>query len=133
MTNQEERRSSERATVMLSAVVAQPTGSAQVRMANLSREGAAVIGPELAQYTKVVLRRDGKDVAGRVVWVDGSCSGLRFEQPTELDSMLPRISKRRPALHTRPGRPGLKCAPLSPADRMILERWATAGACAVGD
>lgn len=133
MTNQNERRCSERAAVMLSATLEQRTGCAQVRMSNLSSDGAAVVGVPLAPYSKVVLRRDGKDVASRVVWSNGSFCGLRFEQPTAIDSMLSQVAVRRPAHRPRPGRPGLKCAPLSEADRLVLERWCTAGLSALGD
>jgi len=132
MANHNERRCSERATVMLSATVEQAADRAQVRLSNLSREGATVVGPALAQYSKVMLERDGRSVPSRVIWAEGSRSGLRFEQPTELESMLPRIARRRPASRAQPRRPGLRCAPLSEADRLVLERWATSGA-ALGD
>jgi hypothetical protein len=133
MTNQNDRRCSERSSVMLSATLEQRAACAQVRLSNLSREGAAIIGSPLAPYSRVVLRREGSQVASRVMWVDGSSSGVRFEQPTELESLLPRISRRRPSHALRPGRPGLKCAPLSDADRLVLERWSTAGTSAPGD
>lgn len=127
MTIQNERRCGERATVMLSATVEQRTGRAQVRLSSLSREGAAVVGAALSPYSKVTLEREGRTLESRVMWVKGRCSGLRFDQPAELETLLPRIAPRRKAIGPRQGRPGLKCAPLSQADRMLLERWGTSG------
>jgi hypothetical protein len=118
---------------MLSATLEQSGQTASTRLANLSAEGALVIGPALSDGTSVLLQRNGTDVRGSVTWARGNQSGLKFEEEVDVGSALRTIPapSRRAAMRTR--RPGLKCIPLSETERATLDRWINTGARALGD
>ena len=106
MTNDNERRCSERAAVMLSATLSNAPAAPRSAMSNLSSEGAAVVGAPLAALFEGGAAPRRKDIASRVVWVDGRFCGLRFEQPTAIDSMLPTSNRATAGASSPPGAPG---------------------------
>ena len=63
-----ERRRTDRVKVMLSATVEQGGEATPSRLANLSADGALVIGPALSERDPVLLQRNGTDVRGSVTW-----------------------------------------------------------------
>ena len=133
MTSSVERRSTERVKVMLSATLEQSGQATPTRLANLSQDGALVIGLELSDGTDVLLQRNGTNVRSSVTWARGNQCGLKFEEAVDVGSALRTIPSpsRKPAPRTR--RPGLKCIPLTEAERATLDRWINTGARALGD
>jgi hypothetical protein len=122
-----DRRRSERVKVMLSATVEKAGCAEPTRLANLSPDGALLIGPGLESGTPVLLQRNGTDVRGSVTWSKGNESGLRFEEAFDVAAALRaiRVRKRHDAPRSR--RPGLKCAPMSDAEKANYERWLNTG------
>lgn len=125
-----ERRSTERSRVMLSALVEKEGAPEPMKVLNLSEGGALVLGSRLTEGTSVMLRREGTDVRGYVAWVRGEECGLRFERPVNVRSVLRTIPTPRAAFNQRTRRPGLKAVPLSNAEISLLDTWVTRGATA---
>lgn len=128
-----ERRSTERVKVMLSATLERAGEATPTRLANLSPDGALVIGAGLSDGTSVLLHRNGTEVRSSVTWTRDNQCGLKFEETVDVGSALRTIPSpsRKTAPRTR--RPGLKCVPLSEAERATLDRWINTGARALGD
>jgi PilZ domain len=139
MVSQIERRGSDRAKVMLSAMIEQGPTSITSRIVNLSSEGALVLGAELAQGATVRLRRNGLEVSCRVKWRKKGECGLEFERPIDPQTVLRTISKprRSQVIQARPAkrstRPGLRCVPMTEAERASFATWATEGKRLLGD
>lgn len=133
MITRVERRRTDRVKVMLSATVEQGGEATPSRLANLSADGALVIGPALSDGTQVLLQRNGTDVRGSVTWVRDNQSGLSFERTVDVESALRTIPRPARKAQARTRRPGLKCVPLSEAEIATLDRWINTGARALGD
>lgn len=133
MITRVERRRTDRVKVMLSATVEQGGEATPSRLANLSADGALVIGPALSDGTQVLLQRNGTDVRGSVTWVRDNQSGLSFERTVDVESALRTIPRPARKAQAPTRRPGLKCVPLSEAEIATLDRWINTGARALGD
>ena len=133
MISSVERRRTERVKVMLSATVEQAGEATLTRLANLSADGALLVGPELSDGTDVLLQRNGTDVRSSVTWARGNQCGLKFEETVDVGSALRTIPTPSRKAMPRTRRPGLKCVPLSEAERATLDRWINTGARALGD
>lgn len=127
MINLVERRSNERVKVMLSATVAQDGAASPARLANLSAEGALVIGTSLTDGTPVLLQRNGADVRGSVTWASGNRCGVKFHDVLDVGAALRTIRKPRAKSATPKRRPGLKCIPLTQAEKINFDRWVNIG------
>ena len=122
-----DRRRSERVKVMLSATVEKAGKAEPTRLANVSADGALLVGPALPRGTPVLLQRNGTDVRGSVTWSNGNESGLQFEQDFDVASALRTIAARKRFDTPRSRRPGLKCVPMSEAEKATYERWLNTG------
>lgn len=116
---------------MLSVSVAGSSRPADGRLANLSPEGACVVGPSLSEGTPILLQRNGMEMPGHVTWSAGEQSGVCFAEPLKPESILRPVAVPKQRFSYVSRRPGLKCRPLSKADIALLERSATAGRCLV--
>lgn len=123
-----QNRRHSRSNVMLKATLELPGSSLTVILRNLSQEGALVEGDTLpAEGTRVLFHRQGLSVPGRIAWTRRSHAGLQFDFPLfprELLRHVPEPDRKLPPLEFKK-RPGFKAKPLTPAERMMIERWAT--------
>jgi hypothetical protein len=114
---------------MLTAMIEQGPTSIASRIVNLSADGALVLGAELAQGATVRLRRNGLEVSCIVKWRKNRECGLEFERPIDPQQVLRSIARPRKRAEIAPSkRPGLRCVPMSEAERTAFSRWATEGA-----
>lgn len=127
MEDKLDRRRAERSKVMLVAGLERGKSEETLRIANLSPEGALVLGCPGPRGTIVRIRRGNLELTARVAWTGQQKSGLSFDQPTEVAAMLRPISTPRHSSPRPSRRPGLKPVPLTDADRRFLERWASEG------
>jgi len=114
---------------MFKATLETSLASIPVMLRNLSQEGALIRGEELPEEgSRVLFHRDGLSVPSRVAWSHCGHAGLEFDFPLYPKEMLRHVPEpqRRPELPIK-RRPGLACKPLSPAERAMIERWATEG------
>lgn len=129
------QRRSRRSNVMLQATLEFPGGPVTVVLRNLSQDGALVRGCDLpGAGARVLFHRQGLSVPSRIAWVHGEHAGLAFDSrlfPREMMRHIPPAEAKPPPDIKR--RPGLAPQPLTPAERMLLERWATDSSYALGD
>jgi hypothetical protein len=120
---------------MLKATLATPDASLAVTLRNLSCEGALVQGEGLPEAgTRVLFHRQGLSVPSRVAWSHAGHAGLAFEFPLFPGEMLrhvPTVGRKPPPPIKK--RPGFASKPLSEAERLMIERWATEGTNALGE
>jgi hypothetical protein len=122
-------RRSNRSPVLLSAKVELDGAEVPVILRNLSSEGALIEGaklPEEGATTK--FRRNELTIKGRIVWVEGRYAGVMFDRQLDREELLRHVPKPRHRPEPQFRRPGLACAPLSEADRKMIQLWGTPGA-----
>lgn len=126
-----------RSNVLLKATLESPGGSLPVVLRNLSQEGALVQGEELpGEGSRVLFHRQGLSVPSRVAWSHSNYAGLEFDFPLfprELLRHVPAPDRKPPPPVPMKRRPGFDAKPLSPAERQMIEQWATEGATRVGE
>lgn len=129
------QRRSRRSNVMLQATLEVPGASLTVVLCNLSHDGALVRGTGLPDAgTRVLFHRQGLSVPSRIAWLHGEHAGVAFDSrlfPKEMMRHIPPPEAKSPPDIKR--RPGLAPQPLTPAERMLIERWAAESACPLGD
>lgn len=131
-----QNRRSRRSNVLLKATLEVPGDSLPVVLRNLSQEGALVQGESLPEAgTRVLFHRQGLSVPSRIAWSHCGHAGLEFEFPLFPGEMLrhiPSSAARGPSVPVK-RRPGLAAQPLTQAERLLIERWATEGANRLGE
>jgi hypothetical protein len=130
-----QNRRHRRSNVMLKATLETPGASVPVMLRNLSQEGALVKAEGLPEEgSRVLFHRDGLSVPSRIAWSHCGHAGIAFDFPLYPKEMLRHVPERqpKPALPIK-RRPGLACKPLTPAERALIERWATEGASKLGE
>lgn len=122
-----QNRRSRRSNVMLTATLESPGSSVSVTLRNLSQEGALVQGKGLPDVgARVLFHRQGLSVPSRVAWTHASCAGVEFEYPLYPRELLRHVPEREHKMQPPiKRRPGLSAKPLTDAERLIIERWAT--------
>lgn len=123
-----ESRRHQRSNVLLTAALEMGDMSLPVTLRNLSNDGALVQGAELpAEAQHVIFHRQGLSIRGYVAWTHGEFAGISFESPLSPSELLRNIPA--PARRLVPPpvkrRPGFTSMPLTPAERALIERWAT--------
>ena len=118
---------------MLTARIEEGERSCDARVANVSAGGAMVAGPKLEAGASVKMQRAGVDLPGKVIWASLGVAGLAFDGHVDHSALLRPVPKPRQRITVRPRRPGLRCAPLSDAEKAFLTRWSTAGNFRFGD
>ena len=124
-----DERRSDRANVILTAVIEHSQDRIPVRIRNLSEHGALVVGDGLpAADTDITFRCNGQAVEGWVVWSQGERAGIMFGKPTRLDALTKReqrqgieITKDTREISVR--RPGFRGNQLSDEEHKIVEEW----------
>lgn len=125
-----DERRSPRANVILTATVEGSAGCrAQVRIANLSANGAMVIGKGVpSRESEIIFRCNGLDINGWVTWLDGDRAGIQFAEPIEPEA-LSRKDKGPPVMTVKDERkldfrrPGFRGNQMSQEERQAVEDW----------
>ena len=121
-----QNRRSNRSPVLLSAKVELDGAEVPVILRNLSSNGALIEGAQLPREgTTTKFHRNELTVEGRIVWVEGRYAGVAFDRQLEPEELLRHVPKPRQRVESHFRRPGLACAPLSEADRKMIQMWAT--------
>ena len=124
-----QNRRSRRSNVLLKATLEVPGASLPVVLRNLSQDGALIQGEGFPEEgARVLFHRQGLSVPSRVAWTHSNYAGIEFEFPLFPKEMLRHV----PTMDRKPlqpppikRRPGLAPRPLSSAERMLIEQWAT--------
>jgi hypothetical protein len=124
-------RRSRRSPVLLAATVEVGGTVHNVKLRNLSAEGALVEGAEnLPEYAAITFCRKDLRVRARIAWVQGKYAGIAFDKPLEPTEVLRHIPRREskslPAKLF--ARPAVSRHNLSEGDRQWIQDWMTANA-----
>ena len=117
-------RRSRRSNVLLAASIEGSGGLVQVKLRNLSADGALIEGAELPpEGSEVLFRRNDLAVLGRIAWVSGNQAGVAFAQELQPQDVLRNIPKPSPKSLPDFKRPGLTGRPLTPAEQRLIKQW----------
>jgi hypothetical protein len=133
-SNMTQNRRTRRSPVLLAASVEVAGVVTMVKLRNLSEDGALIEGDRLPlEGSTTFFQRNDLRIKSRVAWVHGTLAGLAFNRPLQKEQVLRNIPSPRPQLRPEFRRPGLVCRPLSPEERILLERWMTDSPVRPGD
>ena len=120
---------------MLMTATLELSGAAvQVKLRNLSAEGALIEGKNLpVEGSKVLFKRLELSVAGRIAWVTAGRAGVTFDEKLEPEQMLHHIPMPKPRVTPDFRRPGLGARRLSPEERLAGEAWVGQASDRLGD
>lgn len=117
-SNTPKSRRSQRSNVLMTASVQSASGELDVKLRNLSEDGALVEAASLPPEGSAVIFRRGELVAeGRIAWVRGKRAGIAFDEKLSPEAVLRHIPFRKPRAAPDFRRPGLATALLSKGER----------------
>lgn len=124
-SSQVQNRRQRRANVLLTAVVELSGQVSDVKLRNLSADGALVEGNRLpAEGAEITFRRAELSVSGKVVWVSGNRAGIQFHETLSPEALLRHVPTPKPRVLPSFRRPGLVSRPLSSTEQKEFEqRW----------
>ncbi|HEX4761221.1 MAG TPA: PilZ domain-containing protein [Sphingomicrobium sp.] len=126
-SNIPQNRRTRRSPVLLSASVEVAGVPEQVKLRNLSEEGALIEGERLPlEGAMTYFQRNDLRLKGRVVWVEGRFAGVAFNRPLKPEEVLRNVPKPKQRANADFRRPGLACRPLTDDERKMVERWMVA-------
>ena len=117
-------RRSPRSNVLLSATVELGSASFQVKLRNLSEQGALIEGKDLPlEGCEVIFKRNDLSVPGRIAWVNGAQAGIAFSSPLATQDVLRNVPQPKPRIRPDFKRPPLNPKTLSPHEQAAMEHW----------
>ncbi len=120
-------RRSRRSPVLLAASIDVSGVSHQVKLRNLSKDGALIEGDCLpVEGSSTLFRRNDLCVNASVAWVEGRFAGIAFERHLDKDEVLRNVPRPRARIQPEFRRPGLACRPLTADERRMVEQWVAA-------
>lgn len=122
-----QNRRSRRSPVFLAASIEVAGIPQQVKLRNLSEEGALIEGERLPlEGTTTFFQRNDLRVKSKVIWVHGRFAGVAFARTLKSDEVLRYVPQPRQKLGADFRRPGLACRPLTDQERQMVEKWMVA-------
>jgi hypothetical protein len=127
MADSAHNRRNKRSLVLLAAKVITAKGAVDVRLRNLSQNGALLEAERPpAVGTELLFERGETRVDGRVAWSENGRFGVEFFVPIEESEVLIHVGRPKPRAETAPPvfrRSGFHGASLSAGERKIAESW----------
>ena len=125
-SNSQQNRRQRRSNVLFTATLELSGREIEVKLRNLSAEGALVEGEPLpVEGAEIRFRRHELSVSGKIVWVRGNRAGISFHLPLSPEALLRHVPTPRPRVISDFRRPGLAPRPLSTGERQLGAAWAT--------
>jgi hypothetical protein len=119
-----QNRRSRRSQVLLTAKLEHGGASQDVKLRNLSAEGALVESDKLPiEGTSVRFVRNELSEHGRVVWVNGRYAGIAFDAKLEPTEVLRHVPAPRPKIQPRYWRPGFAAREMTSEQQRLAESW----------
>ena len=95
-----------------------------VKLRNLSAEGALVEGEGLpVEGVELLFRKDKLTVPARVAWLADNRAGISFAQALEPDVVLRHVPQPRPRFEKQSRRPSVRSSQLSAGEKRYVEDW----------
>jgi len=131
-------RQTKRSLVLLAARIRASDRTFDVRLRNLSQNGALLEGSvALPIGTEVTFERGNTNVRARIAWTSQSRFGITFLVPIEESEVLIHVGRphSKPSAQPAPSfkRAALTGATLSAGERRIAEEWTRAQGRSLGD
>src|SRR5215203_3866260 len=102
-----QNRRSRRSHLLMAATLEVSGRAINVKLRNLSAEGAQVEGEHIpVEGTDLLFRKGELAVAGSIIWTKGKQAGIRFVHELETQAVLNHIAVPRPRIETEFRRPG---------------------------
>ena len=121
-----QNRRQRRSNVLMTALLETSAQVFEVKLRNLSAEGALVEGETLpVEGADVRFRRNELLVSGKEVWVRGHRAGLSFTEKLTPVALLRHVPTPRPRVIPDFRRPGLQTRRLSTDEQTLPAHWAT--------
>lgn len=121
-----QNRRSRRSPVLLTATVELGGAVHDVKLRNLSSDGALVEGADdLPEYAAITFCRKDLRVRARIAWVQGKYAGIAFDKPLEPAEVLRHIPRResKPLPRELFARPSVSRHQLSSTERQWIQDW----------
>lgn len=123
-SSQTHNRRERRSNVLLTAIIELSGRTLDVKLRNLSAEGALVEGESLPiEGTEITFRRGELSVPGRIVWVNNRRAGVHFHTALTPEALLRHVPTPRPRILPAFRRPGLGAKPLTSSERRFEQQW----------
>ena len=119
-----QNRRARRSHVLMAASIEADGVAVEVKLRNLSPEGALVEGEQLpAVGSSVIFRKNELNLAGRVAWVTAGRAGIAFDAKLDPDVVLRHVPRNKPQPKLDFRRPRIKAGDLSPGERKLGQDW----------
>lgn len=133
-SSQTQNRRTRRSKVLMTATLELSGSSLEVKLRNLSADGALIEGNNLpVEGSQILFKRLELSVPGRIAWVAAKRAGVTFDEKLPPEAMLHHIPAPKPRVMPDFKRPGLGARRLSPEERIIAETWAGQATDRLGD
>ena len=129
-----QNRRQRRSNVLMTALLETSGQVFEVKLRNLSADGALVEGETLpVEGADVRFRRNELVVSGKVVWVRGRHAGLSFNEKLTPEALLRHVPTPRPRVIPDFRRPGFQTRRLSSDEQTLPAHWATPAKAVITD
>lgn len=119
-----QNRRSRRSHLLMAATLEITGRALNVKLRNLSSDGARIEGDQLPiEGTELLFRKGDIAVAGRVIWSKGRQAGISFAHKLDPVQVLNHIPAPRAPMKADFRRPGLAPRELTEFERNLGERW----------
>lgn len=119
-----QNRRQRRANVLLTAVVEMTGRALDVKLRNLSADGALIEGAGIPiEGTEIRFRKGDLSVPGKVVWIAQNRAGIHFHEPLTPEALLRHVPTPRPRVIPSFRRPGLNSRPMTSVERSLEKVW----------
>ena len=119
----EKHRKHQRSQLFMKAELEHEGRTLDVRLRNLSADGALLQGDNLPpEGAQVVFRRTELSVAARVAWSSKDRAGIQFAEQLSPDTVLRHIPEPRQRMQPDVKRPGFRPVEMKPHEREFVNR-----------
>ena len=119
-----QNRRTRRSQVFMAASLETDGVVVQVKLRNLSTEGALVEGDRLPSVGSAILfRKKELSLSGRIAWITGRRAGVAFDALLDPEAVMRHVPSPRVMAPLDYRRPPLKSRDLTPGERKIAEDW----------
>lgn len=124
-----QNRRQRRSNVLLTASIDVAGRTVDVKLRNLSADGALVEGDGLPLVgSDVRFRKGDLEVTGKVVWISSKRAGLQFDTALTPEALLRHVPTPRPRVLPSFRRPGFNTRPMTSSERSLEKVWGVATA-----